>query len=119
MADDLDRAIRQIAQMFGGSQSQGSGDTSQPQDTSASEPMAFSQNSGSSSDLADSLGIMAKAKEMLDTFNHVSDNRINLVRSIQPFLGPVRQQRCTSCIQILKIIAVLNSIAPNKFNPQR
>ncbi len=119
MADDLDRAIRQIAQMFGGSQSQGSGDTPQPQETSASEPMTFNQSSGSSSDFMDSLGLMSKAREMLDTFNHVSDNRINLIRSIQPFLGPTRQQRCTSCIQILKIIAVLSSITPNRTNLQR
>lgn len=114
MADDLDRAIKQIAQMFGASQnSPGPGDGAQ-------EDAEFYQ-SGSGSSLAqafntdamrDNLGILSKAREMLDSFNNASDSRINLLASIQPFLSPARRSSCASCIQLLKIVAVINAITP-------
>jgi len=114
MAEDLDRAIRQIAQMFGASQgSAGSGDgvqesaESQQSVTGSSLAQAFSPGAA-----RDNFGILSKAREIIDSFNSVSDSRINLLYSIQPFLSPARQSSCASCIQLLKIVAVISAITP-------
>jgi len=112
MADDLDKAIRQIAQMFGSAQSSpSSGDDSQesaiPEQTASPVAQTFNANA-----IRDNLGILSKAREMIESLNHVSDSRINLLNSIQPFLSPARQSSCASCIQLLKIVAIINAIAP-------
>lgn len=119
MADDLDRAIRQIAQMFGGGSQGSTPETPSQADSAPQETISVPQSYTQRNDMMDSLGLMSKVHDMMDTFNHVSDNRINLIRSIQPFLGPTRQQRCNSCIQILKIIAVMSSLSPRQTNPPR
>lgn len=112
MAEDLDRAIKQIAQMFGvssNSSNQASNNEESPTtpSQSAPAPQPFNMNN-----MSDSLGILSKARDMIDSFNNVSDSRIGLLNSIHPFLGPKRQQGCASCVQLLKIIAVISSIAP-------
>lgn len=121
MADDLDKAIKQIAQMFGASQnSSGSDGESQesemPDQTGTGSQLTQTFNTNA---VRDNLGILTKAREMLDTFNHVSDSRINLLNSIQPFLSPARQSSCASCIQLLKIVAVINAITPGNQSTPR
>jgi hypothetical protein len=110
MADDLDKAIKSIAQMLGMSSNQagaqqgaGSGSSLPNVDTSI-QPM-------SSSPARDNVSVLAKARDMLDAFNYVSDSRINLLNSIHPFLSPARQASCSSCVQLLKIVAVLSSFS--------
>lgn len=113
MADDLDKAIRQIAQMFGASQSSSGSDESGESTATQQPGTGSSLTPAFNSDMMrDNLGILAKAREMIDTFNNVSDSRINLLTSIQPFLSPARQSSCASCIQLLKIVAVINAIFP-------
>ncbi|SHI48636.1 hypothetical protein [Thermoclostridium caenicola] len=112
MADDLDKAIRQIAQMFGATQgASGSGDEFSESTGSeqSSSPVAQTFNASA---MRDNLGILSKAREMIESLNQVSDSRINLLNSIQPFLSPARQSSCASCIQLLKIVAIINAIAP-------
>lgn len=114
MADDLDKAIKQIAQMFGASQGASNpGDSFQegtgPDRTGPGPQMAQAM---SSNPIRDNLGILSKAREMIDSLNYVSDSRINLLNSIHPFLSPARQASCASCIQLLKIVAVISAITP-------
>lgn len=114
MADDLNKAIKQIAQMLGVS--------SNPTNTADSadagsaplqpDPQAQSYQPQNMAALGNNIDILSKAREMLDSFNNVSDSRINLLHSIHPFLSPTRQSSCSSCIQLLKIISVISSISP-------
>lgn len=121
MADDLDKAIKQIAQMFGASQGgSSSGGESQesemPDQTGTGSQLVQTFNANA---MRDNLGILTKAREMLETFDHVSDSRINLLNSIQPFLSPARRSSCASCIQLLKIVAVINAITPGNQSTPR
>lgn len=121
MADDLDKAIRQIAQMFGASQSSSDPaddipESAEPRQTGSGSSLMQNYNTEV---MRDNLGILSKAREMIDSFNHVSDSRINLLNSIQPFLSPARQSSCASCIQLLKIVAVISAITPgNQSGPR-
>lgn len=121
MADELDKAIKQIAQMFGVSQNASGSGASDQESTAPRQPGTVSSLTPAfnADAMQDNLGILAKAREMLDTFNNVSDSRIKLLYSIQPFLSPARQSSCASCIQLLKIVAVMNSIFPGNQSGQR
>ena len=121
MADDQDKAIRQIAQMFGASQNapdpgDSAQESAQPHQPDPGSSLAQTYNPDT---MRDNLGILSKAREMIDSFNNVSDSRINLLYSIQPFLSPARQSSCASCIQLLKIVAVISAITPqNQSGPR-
>ncbi|NLE26352.1 MAG: hypothetical protein GX625_13610 [Clostridiaceae bacterium] len=127
MADELDRKLKQIADMFGVSDTSGlknivenivpSGSTSDRADSSPgsnthSEEKADYNSPPSSRDSGFDAGLMAKASEMMGMFNNVKDSRITLLNSIQPFLGSQRQQRLGGAIQLLKVINIISTIAP-------
>lgn len=127
MADDLDKKIKQIADMFGVSDTSGlkniveslapsdsgsnQGEHPPESDTSYSERTNYSAPPYNNTRNIN-LDFLSKANEMLGMFNNVKDSRINLLYSIQPFLGTQRQQRLGGAVQLLKIIAVISSIAP-------
>lgn len=128
MADDLDKKLKQIADMFGVSdtsglrnivetiapQTSGSGSSTEspPEQTGPAyrESTTYSPPPVQSGGL--DYGILSKAGEMLNLFNNVSDSRITLLNSVQPFLGSQRQQRLGGAIQLLKVISILGSISP-------
>lgn len=130
MADDLDKKLKQIADMFGVSdtknlrnivESISPPDPHLNQASSSSEPDAsYNGNTGyppssspnSRSNGGIDLNFLAKANEMLGMFNNVQDSRITLLNSVQPFLGNQRQQRLSGAIQLLKVLAIINSISP-------
>lgn len=114
MADDLSKTIRQIAQMLGMPSNPTSTTDSAEVGSAPLQPdppaQSFQpQNMGA---LSNNIDILSKAREMMDSFNNVSDSRINLLHSIHPFLSSTRQSSCSSCIQLLKIISVISSISP-------
>lgn len=128
MADDLDKKLKQIADMFGVSDTSSLKnivETLRPPD-SGSTPASSgpeSDPSGNSTDnysdplpnnrgLPGDLGLLTKAGEMLSMLNNVQDSRIILLNSVQPFLGSQRQQRLSGAVQLLKIVAAINAIAP-------
>lgn len=129
MADDLDRKIKQIADMFGVSdtsglknivekvmpQSSGSNQTPPPQDPgySGENDPPSPPPSGNLRNSMMNPNFLRQASEMMNIFNNVSDSRITLLNSVQPFLGPQRQQRLGGAIQLLKVISIIGSIAPN------
>ncbi len=142
MPDELDNKLKQIADMFGvtdtgnlrnivesfapGISSQLSSPPS-PSYTSEDQPgeatpvintaPSQSRNLGGilGNNLGD-LGLLTKANEMLGMFNNVKDSRITLLNSISPFLGLARQQRLTSAVQLLKVVSIISVIAPG-LNP--
>ena len=142
MPDELDIKLKQIADMFGvtdtgnlrnivesfapGISSQLSSSPS-PAYTSEDQPgestpvlnTAPSQARSSGGVLGNNLGdlgLLTKANEMLGMFNNVKDSRITLLNSISPFLGVARQQRLTSAVQLLKVVSIISVIAPG-LNP--
>ena len=126
MADELAKKLKQIADMFGVSdtsglknivesiapQSTGSGSDNPVEQSSPSYTGSTSYTSPQPQQGNIDYGILSKASEMLSMFNNVSDSRINLLNSVQPFLGNQRRQRLNGAIQLLKVINVLSSIRP-------
>ncbi len=144
MPDELDNKLKQIADMFGvtdtgnlrnivesfapGISSQlSSSPSSSPSYTSEAQPgeaapvinatpsQARNLSGVLGNNLGD-LGLLTKANEMLGMFNNVKDSRITLLNSISPFLGIARQQRLTSAVQLLKVVSIISVIAPG-LNP--
>jgi len=52
-------------------------------------------------------------QNLLGQMNNIQDSRINLLRSIHPFLNPARRERCTTCVNILKIAGILRALTNN------
>jgi len=136
MADDLDRKIKQIADMFGVSDTKNlknivesfaaSKEPVQENESSSQDynsvqssntgyypPPGYSPAKGPH--LAD---FLSKANEMVNMFNNFNDSRITLLNSVQPFLKPQRQQRLNSAVQLLKIISIVNGLSRNNQNTQ-
>lgn len=128
MADELDKKLKQIADMFGVSDTSGlknivenivpHGASSEKEISSSGlspsteEKVNYTAPPPSSHDSSFDPGFMAKANEMIGMFNNVKDSRITLLNSIQPFLGTQRQQRLGGAIQLLKVINIISTIAP-------
>ncbi len=132
MADDLDKRIKQIADMFGVSDTKSlknivenlsasqepppdSQDSQQEQSTFQNSRSDYyspaSYNSGNNA--AD---FLSKAGEMINMFNNFDDSRVRLLHSVQPFLRPQRQQRLGSAVQLLKIVSIISNLSPNNRN---
>ena len=127
MADELDRKLKQIADMFGVSDTSGlknivenivpPGSASDRAESSPGsnipvEEKADYKSPPTSRDNGFDAGLIAKASEMMGMFNNVKDSRITLLNSIQPFLGSQRQNRLGGAIQLLKVINIISTIAP-------
>ncbi|HBR02607.1 MAG TPA: hypothetical protein DD738_08350 [Ruminiclostridium sp.] len=124
MADDLDKKLKQIADMFGVSDTSGLKNIVEsmvPPDSGASRQSASPESNEAGPgnypppnyNRGLDMNLVSKAGEMINMFNHIQDSRITLLNSVQPFLGTQRQQRLGGAIQLLRIIAAVNSIAPS------
>lgn len=49
-------------------------------------------------------------QNMLGQMSNVQDSRINLLRSVHPFLNPTRRERCATCMNILKVASLLRAM---------
>ena len=49
-------------------------------------------------------------QNMLSQMNNVQDSRINLLRSVHPFLNPTRRERCATCMNILKVAGIIRTM---------
>jgi len=127
MADELDKKLKQIADMFGVSDTSGLKNIVEnivPPDSSSNKTNSSSGSNtdpdekfgyiptSTSRDSSFEAGLMAKANEIMGMLNNVRDSRITLLNSIQPFLGAQRQQRLGGAIQLLKVINIISAIAP-------
>lgn len=130
MADDLDKRIKQIADMFGVSDTKSlkniveniSSNSAPGNENASSESTAaedednavptFNQSYGGGRN--NTMELLSKANEMVNMFNNISDSRIALLHSVQPFLRPQRQQRLNGAVQLLKIISVISTITNNR-----
>lgn len=125
MADELDKKIKQIADMFGVQDTSGirnivenimpsnaSQDAPPPSNDSSSEDFGHAMPASNFRNNNINMGILNQANEMIRMLNNVTDSRINLLHSVQPFLGPQRQQRLGGAIQLLKVISIISAISP-------
>jgi hypothetical protein len=132
MADSMDQKIKQIADMFGVTDTEnlknlvntlsGNDSESGNKDKEPESVPAYNENINYSSAPparnTGSLDFMSKASEVIGMYNNYTDSRINLLYSVEPFLNNQRKQRLGSAIQLLKVISVLNTIIPPKNNPK-
>jgi len=127
MADELDKKLKQIADMFGVADTSGLKNIVEnivpPESSSEKSKSSPGSNAPSeekfgysppppSRDSNFEASLMTKANEIMGMLNNVKDSRITLLNSIQPFLGAQRQQRLGGAIQLLKVINIISSIAP-------
>ncbi len=123
MGQGMDDKIRQISEMLNspeaqdgirslfsslGTQRGSSSAESELQDYQGadSEMPVFSGPPQSSQDL----DWINHIQNMLGQMNNVQDSRINLLRSVHPFLNPTRRERCATCMNILKVAGILRAM---------
>ncbi|HEY8500377.1 MAG TPA: hypothetical protein VIL89_07135 [Clostridia bacterium] len=51
-----------------------------------------------------------KIQNILSQANNMQDSRINLLRSVHPFLSQTRKERCETCINILRVADILKAL---------
>lgn len=49
-------------------------------------------------------------QNILSQAGNIQDSRINLLRSVHPFLNQARRERCETCINILRVAGILKAI---------
>lgn len=132
MADDLDKKIKQIADMFGVSDTKNiknivenfaatmesgqSTGNSQEHDKLQSDDASYYSTPTYNPTRGNAVDFLSKANEMVNMFNNFNDSRITLLKSVQPFLQPQRRQRLSSAVQLLKIVSIVNGLAQNNPN---
>lgn len=124
MDQRMDDKIRQISNMLSSPDAQEGirqlfSSLSRPQQDYESE--SGTGNYGNESGYTGSTGQLmlretdwiSKMQNLLNQFNNIEDSRINLLNSIQPFLNPVRRERCATCLNILKIACIIRNVSNN------
>ncbi len=117
MSDDLNKKIKQIADILGqdsmpdnvkgllsllGTPSTAREDTSsKPEEV----PVQKEENT-SRSDMDDGMEMMMRVKKLMDNVNTVNDPRLNLITAIRPFLNSRRQQKLGNCMRLLQMSKV-------------
>jgi len=119
MSDELDKKIKQIADMLGqdgvpdslkgllGILS-GSNDKAEPLPKSSDSNTV--REGPEKSDLDENLEMMRRMKWILDRVRSNNDPRINLLSSIKPFLNNRRQKRVGNCIKFLQMTGLTRHI---------
>lgn len=123
MADEMDGKIRQISDMLNSQEAQEGirqlfnsiNRTSEPDVETDDEDYEKKQNlMVSPGELSlrnsDWFGDM---QDLLSKVGSIEDSRMKLLRSIQPFLNPHRKERCTTCLNVLKIAGMLRVFTNN------
>ncbi len=125
MSQGMDDKIRQISEMLSSPEAQDGirqlfssigaprrttqGDTQSPEgaDSEHSLMEAPIQQSSPESDW------VYKIQNILNQVNSVQDSRVNLLRSVHPFLNQNRRDRCSTCINILQVADILKALTNN------
>lgn len=123
MGQGMDDKIRQISEMLNSPEAQdGIRSLFSSLSTQRGAVPADTDFQGSEAAEAESLGISSLPQSsrdldwinyiqnMLGQLNNVQDSRINLLRSVHPFLNPMRRERCATCMNILKVAGILKTM---------
>jgi len=124
MGQSMDDKIRQISDMLNSPEAQESirqlfGSLNRSQDFGteaydgeyAGNEQGYVQNTGQL--MIRETDWIRKIQHLLNQVNSIEDSRINLLNSLQPFLNPVRRERCATCLNILKIASIIRNVTNN------
>ncbi|NLG88270.1 MAG: hypothetical protein GX494_03495 [Clostridiaceae bacterium] len=124
MSQGMDDKIRQLSDMLSsreaqdgirrliGSFSSSSGAMPAQSDQHADEsalPDSYEDNPVQSLDF----DWISKIQSVLSQASNIQDSRINLLRSVHPFLNQKRKERCETCINILRIADIIKAVTNN------
>jgi len=108
---EAQEGIRQLFNSLNSSEEPNHTD-SEVQNTEQNDPdFSYSDTYGSQSN--QETDWIYNIQNMLSKINNIQDSRINLLRSVHPFLSPVRKERCNTCINILKVAEILRALSNN------
>ena len=127
MGQEMDNKIRQISGMLSNPEAteglrqlisslNSSGDTTHTQTTPQSIEQGeseFSFSDASASEPPQETDWIYTIQNMLSKINSIQDSRINLLRSVHPFLNTTRKARCNTCVNILKVAEILRALTNN------
>lgn len=54
-----------------------------------------------------------RIQNILSQMNNMHDSRLNLLRSVHPFLNATRRERCSTCMNILKVAGIIKAMTNN------
>lgn len=127
MGQGMDDKIRQISDMLGSKEAQEgmrqifnslsssneSGHSeAEPQSAERNEPeLSFSGTPGVTSHQESDW--IYSIQNMLGQMGNIQDSRINLLRSVHPFLSSARRERCNTCVNILKVAEIVKAFTKN------
>ena len=114
MSDDLNKKIKQITDILGqenlpdnvkGLLTLLAGDNNQNEKEVPKEPHPEPINSenNSTNEMQENIEMLSRAKKIFDKINTKDDPRINLLRSMKPFLNSNRQKKLANCIKLLQM----------------
>lgn len=121
MSDELDKKIRQIADMLGqenlpenikGLLSLFTGSAAA---TGKSLPQAAAQTNsedsakeeiGNRNEAVDSMEMLRRMKKIMDRLNLSNDPRVSLLSALKPFMSNQRQKKINNCINILRMASL-------------
>jgi hypothetical protein len=122
MSQDMGDKIRQISEMLNSPEAQegirhlfGSlgtnrGTMSAETDSRISEAETETPQSSSLPQSIQETDWVNYIQSMFSQMNNVQDSRVNLLRSVHPFLNPTRRERCATCMNIMKVANILRAM---------
>jgi hypothetical protein len=121
MSQGMDDKIRQISDMLSSREAQdgirrliGSFNSSSEAVPAQSEQqpveMAFPGGHEDNPIQAQESDWINKIQSIFSQASNIQDSRINLLRSVHPFLSQTRRERCETCINILRVADILKAV---------
>lgn len=126
MSDDMDKKIKQIAEMLGQNQnvaipdnvkgmlnmlmsSNGKSDEAQSGEHHSSDENTSSRHHSSgeekkdANDIGDTADLTRKMKKAMDMINTASDPRMNLLNALRPYLNHERQKKLQKAVKFMRL----------------
>ncbi len=118
MSDDMNKKIKEIAEMLGqenmpdnvkgiinlltssASQSQERKSNSPEEDSAVASSR---EQSREKSEMDENIEMLRKVKMVMDRLNSTNDPRVNLLTAVKPFLSSRRQKRLGTCIRMIQM----------------
>lgn len=124
MSDDLNKKIKQIADLLGQetvpdnikgllSMLAASPDNREESVQKTNEAVIKREDKSSRQDFDDSLDTMRRVKLLMDRVNSNSDPRLNLINAIRPFLNGKRQKKLNNCMKLLQMTRLTKLMEDN------
>lgn len=124
MSDDLNKKIKQIADILGQDNMQdnlkgllnllGSSSNKEEIPQKANDALPNKEEKSGRSELEENIDLMRKMKKVVDKLNTKNDPRVNLLSAIRPFLNISRQKKLNNCIKLLQMSSLTSFMDENE-----